>query len=134
MRKYLLDTHTVLWAIAGKSKLPERVLNLLQDNGNQLFVSVVSFWEMAIKHGKRKLDLENFEIQNIFEYCRRLGIKPIPLLPEEAINYLSFPFAEKHKDPFDRMLIYQCIANGYVLVSKDLKMAEYKDNGLECVW
>ena len=134
MRKYLLDTHTVIWAIAGKSKLPERVLNLLQDADNQLFVSAVSLWEMAIKHKKGKLYLENFEIKNIFEYCRRLGIKPIQLLPEEAINYLSFPFAENHKDPFDRMLIYQCIANDYVLVSKDMKMAEYQANGLECVW
>jgi len=134
MRKYLLDTHTLIWAIVDDDKLPKSVLRLLNDNDCSLFVSAVSLWEVAIKHRKGKLYLENFEIKNIFEYCRRLGIKPIPLLPEEAINFSSFPFAETHKDPFDRMLIYQCIANGYVLVSKDMKMAEYKDNGLECVW
>ena len=58
----------------------------------------------------------------------------IPLTPEEAIHYPEFPFAENHKDPFDRMLAYPCIANGYVLVSQDAKMAGYEDAGLECIW
>ena len=61
-------------------------------------------------------------------------IKQIPLSPEEAINYSSFPFAENHKDPFDRMLIYQCVTNNYVLVSKDAKMEIYKESGLKCIW
>jgi len=134
MRKYLLDTHAFIWAIAGRSKLSERVLEIVQNGDNVLFVSAVSFWEISIKHRKGKLYLESFHIQNIPDYCRRLGIIPIPLSPEEAINYSEFPFAENHKDPFDRMLIYQCVANGYVLVSKDEKMAEYKEAGLECVW
>jgi PIN domain nuclease of toxin-antitoxin system len=134
MKKYLLDTHTFIWAIVGKSKLSEPVLNLLQNNDNLLFVSAVSFWEIAIKHGKGKLDLENFQIKNISDYCRKLEIKQIPLTSEEAINYSNFPFSENHKDPFDRMLICQSIVNNYVLVSKDAKMAMYKDNGLKCVW
>jgi len=134
MKKYLLDTHTLIWSIVDKNKLSEQVLRTVQDNNNQLFVSAVSFWEMAIKHGKGRLDLENFQIQDVPNYCRRLMIKQIPLLPDEAINYSNFPFAENHKDPFDRMLIYQCIANDYVLISKDAKMAMYKDNGLNCIW
>ena len=134
MKKYLLDTHIFIWSIVDRSKLSEQVLKTVQDNNNQLLVSAVSFWEIAIKHGKGKLDLENFQIQNIPEYCRKLMIKQIPLLPEEAINYSNFPYAENHKVPFDRMLIHQCIANDYVLVSKDAKMAVYKDNGLKCIW
>jgi PIN domain nuclease of toxin-antitoxin system len=89
---------------------------------------------MAIKHGKGKLDLENFQIQNIPDYCKKLMIKQIPLLPEDAINYSNFPFSENHKDPFDRMLIYQCIANDYVLISKDAKMSIYKNDGLKFIW
>jgi len=134
MKKYLLDTHTLIWAIVGKSLLSERVLEVLQDNDNQLFVSAISFWEIAIKHGKGKLNLENFQIQNIFDYCRKLEIKLIPLIPEEAINYSNFPFSDNHKDPFDRMLIYQCIANNYTLVSKDAKMSMYHEYGLNCIW
>jgi PIN domain nuclease of toxin-antitoxin system len=134
MKKYLLDTHTFIWAIVDDDKLSKPVLNLLQDNDNLLFVSAVSFWEIAIKHGKGKLDLENFQIQNISDYCRKLGIKPIPLASEDAINYSNFPFSKDHKDPFDRMLICQCIANDYILVSKDAKMEMYKDDGLKCIW
>jgi PIN domain nuclease of toxin-antitoxin system len=134
MKKYLLDTHTLIWAIVDKNKLSESVLKILQDNGNQVFVSAVSFWEVAIKHGKGKLDLENFKIQNIPDYCRRLNIEQIPLMSEDAINYSNLPLSENHKDPFDRMLVCQCIRGNYTLISKDNKMKFYESNGLEYIW
>ena len=134
MRKYLLDTHTLIWAIVDKNKLSNTVLKILQDCDSELFVSAVSFWEIAIKHGKRKMDLENFQIQNIPDYCKRLAIEQIPLMPEDAINYSVLPFYENHKDPFDRMLIYQCISGNYTLVSKDDKMKYYENVGLEYIW
>jgi len=134
MRKYLLDTHTFIWAIVDKNRLSERVLKLLHNNENCLFVSAVSFWEMAIKHGKGKLYLENFQFNEIPNYCKRLGIAQIPLTPEEAINYSNFPYLENHKDPFDRMLVYQCIRGNYTLVSKDDKMKFYETDGLRCIW
>jgi PIN domain nuclease of toxin-antitoxin system len=134
MRKYLLDTHTLIWAIVDKNKLSNFVLKVLQDNDSKLFVSAVSFWEIAIKHGKGKMDLENFQIQKIPDYCCRLAIEQIPLMPKDAINYSVLPFYENHKDPFDRMLIYQCISGNYTLISKDDKMKYYEDVGLECVW
>ena len=134
MRKYLLDTHTLIWAIVDKNKLSNLVLNILQDNESKLFISAVSFWEIAIKHGIGKIALENFHIQNIPDYCRKLAIEQIPLMPEDAINYSALSFYEKHKDPFDRMLIYQCISGNYTLISKDEKMKYYEDVGLECIW
>ena len=134
MRKYLLDTHTLIWAIVDKSKLSELVLKILQDSDNELCVSAVSFWEIVIKHGKGKLDLENFQIQNIPNYCRRLGIEQIPLMPEDTVNYSNFPFSENHKDPFDRMLICQCVKHNYTLISKDNKMSFYASNGLNYIW
>ena len=134
MRKYLLDTHTLIWAIVDKNKLSDLVLKILQDNNSKLFVSSVSFWEIAIKHGKGKIDLENFQIQHIPDYCRRLAIEQIPLTPEDAINYSVLPFHENHKDPFDRMLIYQCISGNYTLISIDGKMKCYENIGLECIW
>jgi PIN domain nuclease of toxin-antitoxin system len=57
--KYLLDTHTLIWAIVDKDKLSDKVLEILQDNENRLFVSAASFWEISIKHGKGKLNIEN---------------------------------------------------------------------------
>ena len=134
MRKYLLDTHTLIWAIVDKNKLSKSVLEILLDNDSKLFVSAVSFWEIAIKHGKGKMDLENFQIYNIPDYCRRLAIEQIPLMPEDAINYSDFPVYKNHTDPFDKMLIHQCLRHNYTLISKDNKMKFYEDDGLECIW
>jgi len=134
MRKYLLDTHTLIWAIVHDDQLSKPVLKILQDNDSQLYVSAVSFWEMAIKHGKGKMNWENLQIQEVPHYCKTLGIKQIPLMPEEAINYSNFPFSETHKDPFDRMIIYQCIRGDYTLVSRDEKMKFYENDGLKCIW
>jgi PIN domain nuclease of toxin-antitoxin system len=134
MRKYLLDTHTLVWAMLDKGKLSEPVLKILQDSNSQLFVSAVSFWEIAVKHGKGKLELENFLIGDIPGYCRRLRIEQIPLMPEEAINYSELPFFDNHKDPFDRMLIYQCIRDNYTLISKDRMFEQYMDAGLKLAW
>ena len=134
MKKYLLDTHALIWAVVDDDKLSKPVLKILQDKDNHLFVSAVSFWEIAIKFGKGKLYFENFQIQAIPDYCKKLGIEQIPLMPDEAINYSDLPFCINHKDPFDRMLIYQCIRGNYTLMSKDDKMKLYKNDGLECIW
>jgi len=134
MRKYLLDTHTLIWAISHSNNLSKPVLKILQDNDSQLFVSAVSFWEMAIKHGKGKMNWENLQIQEVPDYCEILGIELIPLTPDEAINYSNLPFYENHKDPFDRMLICQCIRGNYTLISRDDKMKFYENDGLECIW
>ena len=115
------------------NKLSKRVLKILQESDN-LFVSAVSFWEIAIKYGKGKLFLNNFQIQDIPDYCKKLGIRQISLTPDEAINYSNLPLCEEHKDPFDRMLVYQCIKGGYTLLSRDDKMKFYKKDGLKCVW
>jgi PIN domain nuclease of toxin-antitoxin system len=84
MRQYLLDTHTLIWAIVDAGKLSRTALNILQDVNNQLFVSVVSFWEIAIKHAKGKLYIENFEISRIPDYCKRLGIETVALTSEDT--------------------------------------------------
>ena len=125
MKKYLLDTHTFIWAIVDKNKLSEIVLDLLCNNETHLFVSAISFWEMAIKHGKGKLYLENFQFSDIPNYCKRLGIVQIPLTPEEAINYSNFPYSENHKDPFDRVLTVQCIIGNYTLLGASGRHARW---------
>ena len=134
MKKYLLDSHTLIWAIVDDTKLSNKVLNILQDFDNELFVSSVSFWEIAIKAGKGKLGFKEFNIQLLPYYCSKLEIKQIPLMPDEAINYANLTIFEEHKDPFDRMLICQCIKNNYTLLSKDSKMKIYKKEGLNFVW
>ena len=76
----------------------------------------------------------HFDIGNIPDYCKTMGFELIPLDPVEALNSLQLPQKSNHKDPFDRMLIYQCIKNGYTFVSKDIKIEQYKEVGLKYIW
>jgi len=132
MKKYLLDSHTLIWAIADDDKLPRPILDLLQDKACPLFVSAISLWEIALKQSIKKLEL-NFTIGDIPLYCQQMGFSLMPLIPLEVLDFVKLPQKKNHKDPFDRMLVCQCIANGYTLVSKDARMAEYKVDGLECI-
>ena len=133
MKKLMLDTHVLLWAIGDSNKLPLQIAEQISDRRNEVFVSAVSLWEIALKQSIEKLEL-NFAIEGIPIYCQQMGFTLIPLKPSEVFAFLKLPKKKDHKDPFDRMLVCQCVANGYVLVSKDANMARYKDNGLECVW
>jgi PIN domain nuclease of toxin-antitoxin system len=132
--RLLLDTHTLLWAIGKTDELSSKAFEALKNINNEIFVSAVSLWEIALKHSIGKLVIDNFDIIEIPEYCGKTGFELIPLYPIEALNSLRLPLKEKHKDPFDRMLIYQCIRNKYILITKDAKMKFYKDDGLKYIW
>jgi len=133
MKKLMLDTHVLLWAIGSSEKLSSQVAEQISDRNNEVFVSVISLWEIVLKHSIEKLVL-NFAIEDIPHYCQQMGFYLIPLKPLEVLGFLKLPNKKNHKDPFDRMLVYQCIANDYVLVSKDAKMEVYKESGLKCIW
>ena len=133
--KYLIDTHTLLWAITDESALSRRVQELLSSpDENEILTSTVSFWEIAIKASIGKLELEGFDIFKLPEYCSGLGFSVIELAAKDALYYAKLPLREKHKDPFDRLLIATAIQNGYTFISKDHKMPQYQINGLSVVW
>jgi PIN domain nuclease of toxin-antitoxin system len=131
--KLLLDTHTLLWAIGKTSELSKTVINAIKNPNSEILVSAVSLWEIALKYSIGKLAVD-FDIEKIPEYCKRMDFELIPLEPIDALNALRLPQKDKHKDPFDRMLIYQCIKNKYTLVSRDARNKLYKDDGLTYIW
>jgi len=133
MKKLMLDTHVLLWAIGSSDKLSPHIAEQISNRENEVFVSAITLWEIVLKQSIGKLDL-SFAIEDIPMYCQQMGFYLVPLKPLEVLGFLKLPQKKNHKDPFDRMLIYQCIANDYVLVSKDTKMEEYKENGLKCIW
>ncbi|GHV75811.1 twitching motility protein PilT [Spirochaetia bacterium] len=132
--KLLLDSHALLWSIIKSDALSKNIIREIKDTKNQVFVSAVSLWEIALKYGLGKLVFESFDIRDIPRYCEQMGFELIPLLPQEALEYFQLPRKKKHKDPFDRMLIYQCIKNSYVLASRDGKMDLYREDGLKYIW
>ncbi|MDR0475826.1 MAG: type II toxin-antitoxin system VapC family toxin [Treponema sp.] len=130
--KLLLDTHILLWAIGKTDALSELVKREIKKTDNQILVSAVSLWEIALKHSLGKLTVD-FDIQKIPEYCKRMEFELIQLNPVEALQSSCLPQKTNHRDPFDRMLIYQCITNGYTLASRDNRIEQYKKDGLEFI-
>ena len=133
MKKFLLDTHVLLWAIGESNQLSPQVEECISDRTSEVYVSAISLWEIAIKHSVGKLEL-NFEIEDIPKYCDQMDFCLIPLKPMDAFGFYKLPLKNNHKDPFDRMLVYQCIRGNYTLVSRDDKMKLYESDGLKCIW
>jgi len=131
--KLLLDTHILLWAIGDTRELSEKVKQEIKNPENKVLISAISLWEIALKHSLDKL-VVNIDIQKIPDYCEKMSFELIPLDPAEALKSVQLPVKANHKDPFDRMLIYQCITNGCTLVSKDKRMEQYKKDGLKLIW
>lgn len=131
---YLIDTHIFIWSIVDTKKLSAAVKKILEDENNSILVSAVSLWEITIKNSIGKLTLKNFEISKIPEYCDALGFELIHLTPKEAIDSNILPLKENHKDPFDRMLVFQAITNDYNFISSDEKIKQYQADGLKLVY
>ena len=103
--KYLIDTHILIWLAISPEKISKDILFLLENKANEVYVSTVSFWEIAIKLSIKKLDLHGIGIDDLAAMCDEQDIK-IVQLPISAIRqYRILPMKANHKDPFDRALI-----------------------------
>ena len=120
--KLLLDTHTFIWWDSDPSKLSKRALELLKDKNNLRLLSVVSLWEIQIKHQLGKLTL-NKTLREIVASQKNnfIEILPITVTHVLALDSLSI----FHKDPFDRLLIAQANTENAVLISCDSVFANY---------
>ena len=122
MKKYLLDTHTLIWFLEGDSQISPLAKSLVLDTDNELFVSMASLWEMAIKTSIGKLTLT----QPLEQIIKRLPLEFMELLPIEVSHILAIqnlPF--HHKDPFDRILIAQTIAENIEIISIETIFDQY---------
>ena len=127
--QFLLDTHAFLWFIGGDRRLSPTARQLIADMDNELFLSAVSLWEIAIKVSLKKLTLEKpfDELIPAQLVMNEIEIAPIDL---EALNCLiDLPF--HHRDPFDRLLIAQAVTKELPIISKDTTFANYS---VELIW
>lgn len=131
--RYLLDSHTFLWALLDRKKLSAKVSILLEDATNTVFVSSVSFWELSLKYRLGKLDLTGVSPEELPTLAQESGLDVLPLLPPEAASYHLLK-ADWHHDPFDQMLIWQAILNNLTLLSKDKNISKYQSVGLKQLW
>lgn len=130
---YLLDTHVFIWSIMYSSKLSAPVRKIIEDKRNTIFVSTISFWEISLKHSLNKLEFLNISPEHLPDLAIDAGFKHLQLLPEDVANYHQLS-ATWHRDPFDRMLIWQAIKKNLILISKDENMPKYESSGLKTIW
>jgi PIN domain nuclease of toxin-antitoxin system len=89
--KLLLDSHVLLWSIIKSEALSKNIIREIKDTENQVLVSAVSLWEIALKYGLGKLVFGSFDIRDIPRYCEQMGFELIPLLPQEAWAFSNCP-------------------------------------------
>ena len=130
----LLDTHALLWSIGQSYLLSATARDLIRDRANEVVVSSVSLWEISLKYGVGKLVLGSMAPDDIPGHCDSLGFRILELDSASASTYHTLPRIEDHRDPFDRMLVHQCIRARASLVTRDTRLARYEPYGLARVW
>ncbi len=132
--KYLIDTHVFIWALMNRKKISKEVYDILEDSENEVYISPISFWEMAIKHQSGKLNLRGINILHLPHIADQYDFKVLNPEPYDYVSIETVPQKENHHDPFDRMLIQQAIRNNLVLLSANEKFRQYEENGLQLMW
>jgi PIN domain nuclease of toxin-antitoxin system len=117
----LLDTHVFVWAVAEPSRLEPRIREAIVAPQNQILVSAVTPWEIAIKQG---LDRIKFPLDRFDATIEAMGCGILPILPSHAVAVARLP--RHHNDPFDRMLISQALLEGLTLVTRDRAIMQYE--------
>jgi PIN domain nuclease of toxin-antitoxin system len=124
----LLDTHTLLWFLEGNSQLSTNAINLIKDTENKRYISIASLWEASIKININKLSLKILP-SLLEEYLTENDINILPI----SLNHLGVleTLPLHHRDPFDRLIISQAIANGLTVITKDDSFKQY---GINIIW
>jgi PIN domain nuclease of toxin-antitoxin system len=122
--RLLLDTHVLLWTLEGDRRLPPRVRDLIDNVENEVYVSIASLWEAAIKIGNGKLRVPGQTIDYFIAHIetRQLTVLALTLAHIRIVQDLP----RHHGDPFDRILIAQSQAEGIPLLSTDAEIRKYE--------
>jgi PIN domain nuclease of toxin-antitoxin system len=129
--KLLLDTHALLWYTTNDPQLSKTAEGLIMNPGNDVFMSPASYWEIAIKVSIGKLRLTQ-PYEDFIDAClNRYGFVILPIDPRHTAAVSRLPFPPGHRDPFDRLLVAQALAEGMSVVSVDSQLDAY---GVPRLW
>lgn len=129
MTGYLLDTGVFLLAFSAPEKLNRKVLEVLDEKKNDLYLSAASSWEIAIKYGLGKLKLVEPPSAYIPRRLASQNIRPLNITHVHGLTAGELPL--HHQDPFDRMLIAQAVSERLVLITTDHLLSKYQ---VEILW
>lgn len=125
----LLDTHYLLWSFIDTAKIEKRILDVLMSESNEVFYSQASLWEISIKFALGKLSLEGITPEEFYLEIRKSHLKCRRFMNEELIGFHRLPI--EHRDPFDRIIIWQAIKSDFYLLTKDGEAEKYRIHGLK---
>ncbi len=124
---YLIDTHALLWYLRDSEELSDSAKKTI-DNAENVFASIASLWEIAIKRNIGKLDLD-FSIKQIENLCAEKEISILPITAEHLDALESLP--NHHKDPFDRLIVAQAKCENLAIITRDAIIPKYD---VKTVW
>ena len=128
---YLLDTHYLLWSLYAPEKISDPVCNVLENEHDTKLLSGVNLWEISLKYSLGKLDLGGTNPSELFDTLLKAGYEVVALESHLLVTYYQLTKKDDHKDPFDRLLIWQAISGGYTLITQDKKIEQYRADGLK---
>ena len=123
--RLLLDTHALIWAARDADRLSDRAADAIRDPANDVHVSAVSGWEIAIKRARGRLRFP--DVDRAMLAALRLTELPVTLRHAAEVGRLP----DHHRDPFDRMLVAQARADDLTIVSQDSALSAY---GVAVIW
>ena len=126
--KILLDTHVLLWALQDSPELSEQARYLINEPDNEIYYSLASLWETQIKHVSHPKEMP-LNSEKLEKYCVDSGFLFMPIRREhiDYLDKLRVPDGLKHKNPFDRIMICQAVDEGMLFLTRDKRIAQYKE-------
>ncbi len=120
--RLLIDTHILIWFLEGNNLLSKSRRQIIADSQNDVFVSVASLWEIAIKISVGKLNLVN-PLDDVINQIGIENIEILPISPEHTLQVSVLPF--HHRDPFDRIIICQSKVENLKIMTDDSEFGSY---------
>lgn len=127
---YLLDTHYVLWSLYEPENITDSVRQILENDTDIKMISGINLWEISLKYSLGKLELGGTKPDEILDSLLESGFSVAELEGRLLATYHKLPRKDDHRDPFDRLLIWQAISSDYTLITHDNAIAQYRTDGL----
>jgi len=127
--RILLDTHAFLWLVTDDPKVSAPAKAVFLENDNELLLSAVTGFEIAVKYSLGKLGLKEPPDQFIRKRIEANALIPLAITIEHTVLLADLPFY--HRDPFDRLLVAQALTDSLPILSADTLLSAY---GIERIW
>jgi PIN domain nuclease of toxin-antitoxin system len=128
--KYLLDTNIWLWSIDSVGRINQTGLDILSNSSEEIYFSAAAVWEVSIKAGLGRLHLPSPPAECVPTFTARQGLRPLPITQFHAVRVYDLP--PHHRDPFDRLMIAQAIAEEMAILTSDRVFEKYPVDVLWC--